>query len=77
MTACTKSASADYENLATKPAPAGVSDLDWDIFSAMNKIRTDPTYFISYLEERLIEERLPYFDEGNILWLTEKKGILT
>ena len=35
-------------------------------------MRTDPTYFISYLEERL-----PYFDEDNILWLPGKNGLAT
>ena len=61
-----------YENLETEPAPTGVSDLDWDIFSVTNRIRTDPTYFISYLEERL-----PYFDEDNILWLPGEYGLIT
>jgi hypothetical protein len=75
MAACTAASAdsriADYENLATEPAPAGVSDLDWDIFSVTNKMRTDPRYFISYLQERL-----SYFD-GNILRLPGKIPILT
>ena len=61
-----------YENLATEPAPTGVSDLDWDIFSVTNRMRTDPTYFISYLEELL-----PYFDDDNILWLPGEIGLIT
>ena len=38
----------------------------------MNRMRTDPTYFISYLEERL-----QYFDENNILWLPGEIGLIT
>ena len=55
------------ENLETEPAPAGVSDLDWDIFTVTNKIRDEPTYFIPYLEERL-----DYFDDDNVLWLPDE-----
>ena len=35
-------------------------------------MRTDPTYFISYLEELL-----PYFDDDNILWLPGEIGLIT
>ena len=38
-----------------------------------NELRTNPTYFISYLEERL-----DYFDEDNILWLPDSDfGLIT
>ena len=37
-----------------------------------NKLRTDPKYFISYLEERL-----PYFDDDNILWIPGQNGLAT
>jgi len=48
----------------TEPAPAGVSDLDWEIFSVTNKMRTDPRYFILYLLELL-----PLIDEKKLLHL--------
>ena len=38
----------------------------------MNEMRTNPTYFIPYLEERL-----QYFDEANILWLPGEVGLRT
>ena len=44
----------------------------WEIFTLTNKLRTEPKYFIEFLEARL-----PYFDERNILWLPGKPGLLT
>ena len=35
-------------------------------------MRTDPTYFVPYLEERLT-----YFDDANILWLPGETGLIT
>ena len=37
-----------------------------------NRLRTEPTYFISFLEDRL-----KYFDDRNILWLPGKPGLMT
>jgi len=58
----------------TEPAPAGVSDLDWEIFSVTNKMRTDPSYFILYLLELLPlidEERVLHLPGNRTIWMKE------
>ena len=45
--------------------------MDQSIFDTTNQLRTDPTSFIEYLENRL-----QYFD-GDILWLPGRNGLRT
>ena len=47
-----------------------MSELDWSIFEVTNKLRTDPTYFVP-----LLEDRIQYFDENNVLWVPGRNGL--
>lgn len=59
-------------NSQTLTKPDGVSDLDWSIYEATNRLRSDPTSFIPFLENQL-----QYFDNDKTLWLPLKNGLIT
>jgi len=61
----------DAEAFESSEAPEGVSELDWSVFEMTNKLRSDPLYFVDYLEDRL-----QYF-KGKLLWLPGKNGLRT